>query len=357
MDDEGVIINCPTKTCCSVNNGGTACGKQTNILKCVESLEIRENIQTCNSENLVEFTETDGLTAIQRTKTGKRVQRVDTRESTQLDKSSLVSEIFVKYPKEDIDKEDALGGFISTISRSDGAYLHAFCSLEKDGIFAKDLYLKNKDILVSLNGIKILGSFTYDHAAVVELFRNLPMSRTISMVKYNRKTETFTTIEFLLEISAEELMVKEDSVKLMNSEPTVEVLLCPKSYKSLAYTNGQLSLCTSGDVFSNCAHHFVVKEFIFDQYLVYTFQVQKDKSKYLGLKEGRLDIIDRPNDGPKEIPIFRVEIRSNEMYLRPFGFDNKYVQYNKATGAFELGTRETITEGGGLRRFSTNCKP
>lgn len=41
---------------------------------------------------------------------------------------------------------------------------------------------RNKDILVSLNGIKILGSFTHDNADVVEMFRNLPMSKTISMV-------------------------------------------------------------------------------------------------------------------------------------------------------------------------------
>lgn len=50
-----------------------------------------------------------------------------------------------------------------------------------------------------------------------------------------------------------EIIVKEDSVKLMNKPPTVEVLVCPKTNKSLAYTNGQLNLCHSGDVLSNCA--------------------------------------------------------------------------------------------------------
>lgn len=53
-----------------------------------------------------------------------------------------MSEIFVRYPKEDIDKEESLGGFVCTILRSDGAFLHAFSSLEKDGIFAKDLHVK-----------------------------------------------------------------------------------------------------------------------------------------------------------------------------------------------------------------------
>lgn len=148
------IMNGATESCCNVNNGGSTCQKEEKILKCVQSLEIKDD-QNCGVENSFEFIETTELTVIQRTKKGKQLKRIDTRESTLLDKSSLVSEIFVRYPKEDIDKEESLGGFISTIRRSDGAFLHAFCSLEEDGIFAKALHLKNKDILVSLNGIKI----------------------------------------------------------------------------------------------------------------------------------------------------------------------------------------------------------
>lgn len=351
---DGLIMNGATESCCNDNNGGSTCQKEEKILKCVRSLEIQDDTN-CNVEKLIEFTETKDLTVIQRTKKGKQMKRVDTRESTLLDKSSLVSEIFVRYPKKDIDKEESLGGFVSTILRSDGAFLHAFCSLDQNGIFAKDLHVKNKDILVSLNGIKVLGSFTHDHAGIVEIFRNLPMSKTISMVKYNRQTDTFTTIEFLLEISSEEIIVKEDSVKLMNKPPTVEVLVCPKTNKSLAYTNGQLNLCHSGDVLSNCAHHFVVTETLSDLYFAsYTFQVQIDESKYLCLKGGRLDVIDKS----KGISKFRIEQIKRDLFLKSDGYDNKYIHYNNATGKYELGTWETaVADGLGLLMHRTDCKP
>lgn len=348
-----IIMNGATESCCNVNNGGSTCQKEEKILKCVQSLEIKDD-QNCDDEKSFEFIETTELTVIQRTKKGKQLKRIDTRESTLLDKSSLVSEIFVRYPKEDIDKEESLGGFISTIRRSDGAFLHAFCSLEEDGIFAKALHLKNKDILVSLNGIKILGSFTHDNADVVEMFRNLPMSKTISMVKYNRRSDKFTTIEFLLEIASEEIIVKEDSVKLTNDPPMVAAIVCPRSNKSLAYTNGQLNLCNSGDVSSNCAHHFVVTKTLAGYYLAYTFQVQIDKSKYLGLKGERLDVIDKT----KGIPMFRQEQIDRDVFLKPDGYDNKYVHYNETTGNYELGTRETaVAESFGVWIERTDCTP
>lgn len=59
-----------------------------------------------------------------------------------LDDSPFVSEIFVKHADEDSDKGDALGGFLCTGSRSDGTFLHAFCSLQPDGILAKDFSVK-----------------------------------------------------------------------------------------------------------------------------------------------------------------------------------------------------------------------
>lgn len=51
-------------------------------------------------------------------------------------------EIFVWYFKEDIDKEEFLGGFISMIRWSDGVFFYVSCFLEEDGIFVKVLYLK-----------------------------------------------------------------------------------------------------------------------------------------------------------------------------------------------------------------------
>lgn len=43
-------------------------------------------------------------------------------------------------------------------------------------------FFRNKDILVSLNGIKILGFFIYDNVDVVEMFWNLLMLKIILMV-------------------------------------------------------------------------------------------------------------------------------------------------------------------------------
>lgn len=55
---------------------------------------------------------------------------------------SFVSEIFVKHPDEDNAMGDPLGGFLSTGSRSDGTFYHAFCSLQANGVLAKDLSVK-----------------------------------------------------------------------------------------------------------------------------------------------------------------------------------------------------------------------
>lgn len=59
----------------------------------------------------------------------------------------------------------------------------------------------------------------------------------------DRKSKHHHNNIFILQINElysfflKEIIVKEDSVKLMNKPPTVEVLVCPKNNKSLAYTN------------------------------------------------------------------------------------------------------------------------
>uniref|UniRef100_K1PQ08 PDZ domain-containing protein n=1 Tax=Magallana gigas TaxID=29159 RepID=K1PQ08_MAGGI len=226
-----------------------------------------------DEDNDVEFSETDSSAA----------------PGNNLDDSPFVSEIFVKHADEDSVKGDPLGGFLCTGSRSDGTFLHAFCSLQPDGILAKDFSVKDKDILVSLNGKKTLGSFEYDHGVVLALFRTLPMTEKISMVIYNRKSETFTTIEFLLEGT------KED--------------------------------------------HFIVRKWLDGgYYLKYSFQVQKNKSKFLGLNGTQLDIVN--DTDVASIKTFRKEKIKRDVYLRPCGRDDLYLCFNQTRKLFELKTRE-----------------
>lgn len=137
-----------------------------------------------------------------------------------------------------------------------------------------------------------MGSFEYDHEVVLALFRTLPMTEKISMVIYNRKSETFTTIEFLLEGTKEEVIVKENSVKLMTMQPKVKVLMAQKDSTSLAVRNEELTLRQSASVMSDCTYHFIVRKWLDGgYYLKYSFQVQKNKSKFLGLNGTQLDIV------------------------------------------------------------------
>lgn len=100
--------------------------------------------------------------------------------------------------------------------------------------------------------------------------------------------------------------------------------------------------------------HFVVTKTLAGYYLAYTFQVQIDKSKYLGLKGERLDVIDKT----KGIPMFRQEQIDRDVFLKPDGYDNKYVHYNETTGNYELGTRETaVAESFGVWIERTDCTP
>lgn len=50
-----------------------------------------------------------------------------------------------------------------------------------------------------------------------------------------------------------DIIVKENSVKLMAQPPTVEALLFRRDFTSLAYQNGKLTLCKSANVMSDCA--------------------------------------------------------------------------------------------------------
>lgn len=310
-----------------------------------------------DGENVVEFSETDSPAAIGNN-VRNRYQRLNTQDSIQLDDSQFVSEIFVKHPQEDSDMGDPLGGFLCTGSRSDGTFLHAFCTLEKGGILAKDLVIKDKDILVSVNGQMTLGSFKYDHQGVLSLFWTLPLSTKISMVKYNRKSETFTTIEFLLEGTKAEVIVKENSVKLMSMPPRVKVLKAQKDSTSLAVQNGELTFRNSPNVMSDCSYHFIVRKTLDEgYYLKYTFQVEKNKSKFLGLNGNQLDVVDEANVA--SIKAFRKWIKDRDIYLRPCGRDELYLCFNQTRKIFELKTREHVLkeEGHGMSFCTTSCSP
>lgn len=322
-----------------------------------ESNKRSENIR---EENVVGISERDSAEVIDKNKLGKFFQRPNKNDYDKLDASPFVSEIFVKHPDEDSDKGDPLGGFLCTGSRSDGTFLHEFCSLQPDGILAKDFSVKDKDILVSLNGKKTLGSFEYDHGVVLALFRTLPMTEKISMVKYNRKSETFTTIEFLLEGTKEEVIVKENSVKLMTMQPKVKVLMAQKDSTSLAVQNEELTLRQSASVMSDCTYHFIVRKWLDGgYYLKYSFQVQKNKSKFLGLNGTQLDIVN--DTDVASIKTFRKEKIKRDVYLRPCGRDDLYLCFNQTRKLFELKTREHVhalkEEGCGMFMINTFCPP
>lgn len=310
-----------------------------------------------NGSNVVMFSEADSSTTNEKSDGKYCLQRLNTQDSITLDESPFVSEIFVKHPDENNHSGVPLGGFLCSGYRSDGTFLHAFYTPRKDGILAKDLVVKEKDILVCVNGKMTLGSFEYDHEGVLELFWTLPLSTTISMVKYNRKSDTFTTMEFLLEWTKEDIIVKENSVKLMAQPPTVEALLFRRDFTSLAYQNGKLTLCKSANVMSDCAHHFIVRKTLDEGlYMVYTFQVQKDRSKFLGINGTKLDIVDETNDA--NIKKFRREEINKDVYLKPYGKDDMYVYYNKKEQVFELVTRKKVlkNEGFGWYILSTLCQ-
>ncbi|XP_052704144.1 uncharacterized protein LOC128180246 isoform X7 [Crassostrea angulata] len=330
-------------------------------------------LQNIREENVVGISERDSAEAIDKNKLGKIFQRPSKNDYDKLDASPFVSEIFVKHPDEDSDKGDPLGGFLCTGSRSDGTFLHEFCSLQPDGILAKDLSVREKDILVRLNEKNTLGSLEYDHEGILELFRTLPTLKTISMVNfrsrfifcsfalgetYNGKSETFTTVEFLLEGTKEEIIVKENSVMLTAQPPSVEALIYQRGNTSLAYQNGQLALCKSANFLTDCTHHFVVKKTLDEGfYNVYTFQVQKNKSKFLGLNGRKLEIIDGTDEA--YIKSFQIEKIKRDSFLKPRGKDDMYVYYNKFKGIYEAVSRADALkdEGFGMIIIPTPCQP
>lgn len=305
--------------------------------------------------------ETDGLITCVQSRTVycvKDTDDIDSSHSMTGHGQSFVSEIFVKHPDEDNAMGDPLGGFLSTGSRSDGTFYHAFCSLQANGVLAKDLSVKENDILVSLNGKITIESLEYDHEGILKLFRTLPMLKTILMEIYNRELKTFTIIEFLLEGTKEEIAVKENSVKLTAQPPSVEALVYHRGNASLAYQNGQLALCTSANLFTDCTHHFVVRKTLDEGfYNVYTFQVQKNKSKFLGLNGRKLDIIDGTDEA--YIKTFRQEMINKDVFLKPCGKDDMYVYYSKSKGIYELVSRADALkeEGFGMIILRTPCKP
>nr|XP_034327300.1 uncharacterized protein LOC105332461 isoform X7 [Crassostrea gigas] len=320
-----------------------------------ESNKRSENIR---EENVVGISERDSAEVIDKNKLGKFFQRPNKNDYDKLDASPFVSEIFVKHPDEDSDKGDPLGGFLCTGSRSDGTFLHEFCSLQPDGILAKDLSVREKDILVRLNEKNTLGSLEYNHEGILELFRTLPTLKTISMETYNGKSETFTTVEFLLEGTKEEIIVKENSVMLTAQPPSVEALLYQRGNTSLAYQNGQLALCKSANFLTDCTHHFVVKKTLDEGfYNVYTFQVQKNKSKFLGLNGRKLEIIDGTDEA--YIKSFQIEKIKRDSFLKPCGKDDMYVYYNKFKGIYEAVSRADALkdEGFGMIIIPTPCQP
>ncbi|XP_061178492.1 uncharacterized protein LOC133192810 [Saccostrea echinata] len=273
----------------------------------------------------------------------KCIQRINTRTSSELDETLLVSEIVVRHQRQDTVDGDPLGGFLCSTSRKDGTNIHAFCTLDENGILAKSLYVKEKDILVSLNSAQLLESPSLCHEEVLELFRTLPIGKPITMVFYNRKTKLFTTIEFELEgvkqgEAKEDLMVKTECVKLTSASqlsPSVEALRIPNQSKFLLLDKGRLLYSPVSNFLKDCRCHFIVRRVLNEETfrLEYRYQAQKDKSKYLGMKGNALDLIDGSDKG---LTLFQKEERGGLVLLKLSGRKNMIVCYNEDRGIYEV---------------------
>lgn len=270
------------------------------------------------------------------------LQRINTRTSSELDETILVSEIFVRHQREDTDKGDPLGGFLCSISRKDETNFHAFCTLDENGILAKYLHVKEKDILVSLNSAQLLESPSLYHEDVMELFKTLPIGELITMVFYNRKTKLFSTVEFELKgirqgEANEDVIVKTECVKLTSSRrlsPTVKALRIPNQSKFLLFDNGRLLYSPIPDFLRDCRCHFIVWRDLNDSTLrfEYRYQAQKDKSKYLGIRGNNLELIDGSDIGSTR---FQQEEKEGLILLKLAGGKNMIVCYNKDRGVYE----------------------
>ncbi|XP_078312478.1 uncharacterized protein LOC111132824 isoform X2 [Crassostrea virginica] len=281
-----------------------------------------------------------------------------------------VSEIFVKHLFQDNEGGDSLGGFLCSTVRKDGSFLHAFCTLAVDGILAKDLHVKNKNILVQLNDKQVLGSFEYDHDRVIETFKSLPMETAIKMEIYDRESQELKTIEFTLEGIREEVIVKEESVQLMVSPPSVNALEFQRQTKFFIHENGRLSFQTVANHKRDCKSHFVVRKKIDEKSWcqVYSFQLEKIPSRYLGFNGTTFDFID---SNETNAPVFKRVEKKGEYFLSPsctsgcFGssdfrrdFKGKFLYYDTAKEMFVLApTQEVLTkEGYGLAMRETQCR-
>lgn len=92
-------------------------------------------------------------------------------------------------------------------------------------------------------------------------------------------------------------------------------------------------------------------------YNVYTFQVQKNKSKFLGLNGRKLEIIDGTDEA--YIKSFQIEKIKRDSFLKPRGKDDMYVYYNKFKGIYEAVSRADALkdEGFGMIIIPTPCQP
>ncbi|XP_048744437.1 uncharacterized protein LOC125657735 [Ostrea edulis] len=293
------------------------------------------------------------------------LQRLNTQDSIELDESRCSSPIYVRHSQEDQDPGDPLGGFLCTISRKDGTFIHALCTLDDVGILAKHLQVREKDILVSLDSTHLLDSESKTHEEVLRMFTTLPLGQPIIMIVYNRKSENFTSIEFQLEGvkggNAEkiDIIVREESVKLMAQPPKVLAFKFPNESKFLVNDNGQLSFDHVEDFRIDCSCHFIVNTTMDrkDWHTVYRYQVQKDKTKYLGINGNRLDLVD--GSANTKQTLFRQEMIQREILLKPCAHGDMAVFYNRSRGMLELVSRDYALDRAayGIRMVPTSCSP
>ncbi|XP_062604565.1 uncharacterized protein LOC134266332 [Saccostrea cucullata] len=310
------------------------------------------------------------------------LRRVDSQISKELDEWPS-SEIFVRHQWEDTPKGDRLGGFLCSTTLTDGTNLHAFRSLNPDGILAKFLHVKYvfdyKQHSIALNDftsiehvdltvkkkifllVQILDSPSFSEEDVLELFRTLPIGEPINMVLYTRTTKLLSFIDFQLEatkpaIVTEDIMLKTAYVNLTSSgyfSPTVKALRIPNQSKFLVSDQGRLQCSQVTNFLTNCKCHFIVRKSLNDKTwrFEYRYQVQLDPPKYLGIRGNALDLIAESKEGLTQ---FQQQERHGLVFLKIPGRNDVTVSFNEDRGIYELRPCDCEAENG-INLVHTNC--
>ncbi|XP_061184800.1 uncharacterized protein LOC133192807 isoform X2 [Saccostrea echinata] len=347
LEEDGLIANLASIKCSPLKSPPS-----TDVAYNSSSTDVTERLSSAdvtNSPNTPKQNDVDE-------KVIKSLRRVDTQISDELD-TKPTSEIFVRHQWEDTIQGDGLGGFLCSTTLKDGTNLHAFCSLDANGILAKSLHVKEKDILVSLNSAQLLDPPSISTEDVLELFRTLPIGEPINMVIYSRKTKLFTFIDFQLE-AIKKVMLKTAYVKLTSSghfPPTVKALRIPNQPKFLVFDEGRLQCSQINDFLRDCRCHFIVKKSLNEDTwrFEYRYQVQKDTSKYLGIKGNTLDLMD---ESDKELTLFQQEERNGLVLLKLSRRNDMTVSFNEDRGVYEVRPHcFDLKPEHGINMVRTNC--